>query len=122
MVAVIELDDRSHERRDRQDADARKTKAVVDAGLRLVRIPAGNLPPKEKLREIIDADKAPPDDRSENPKTHRFVPAESELRLADDWGSAHTDAPKVDHERAAMRALKVGALKMVLGGAVTRHP
>ena len=116
VVAVIELDDRSHERRDRQDADARKTKALVDAGLRLVRIPAGNLPPEEELREIIDADRVPSGDRSENPKTHRFVAAEPELRLAGDWGSTHTDAPKMNHEPAAIRALKVGALKMVLAG------
>jgi Protein of unknown function (DUF2726) len=115
VVAVIELDDRSHERRDRQDADARKTKALVDAGLRLVRIPAGNLPSKEELREIIDADRVPSGDRSENPKMHSFA-AEPELRLAGDWGSTHPDAPKVHHEREAMRALKVGALKMVLVG------
>src|SRR6267378_593825 len=68
VVAVIELDDRSHERRDRQDADARKTKALVDAGLRLVRIPAGALPSREKLREIIDVDWARPGDRSESSK------------------------------------------------------
>jgi hypothetical protein len=118
VVAVIELDDRSHERRDRQDADARKTKALVDAGLRLVRIPAGNLPSKEKLREIIDAGRVPSGDRSENPKMHSFIAAEPELRLACDRGSTHTDAPRVNHERAAMRALKVGALKMVLAGIV----
>jgi len=118
VVAVIELDDRSHERRVRQDADARKTKALVDAGLRLVRIPAGNLPSKEELREIIDADRVPSGDRSENPKMHSFIAAEPELRLAGDWGGTHTGAPRVNHERAAMRALKVGALKMVLAGIV----
>jgi Protein of unknown function (DUF2726) len=118
VVCAIELDDRSHERRDRQDADARKTKALVDAGLRLVRIPPGELPSEERLREMVDANRAPSGDRSENPKMHRFVAAKPELRLADDWGSTHTDAPKVDHERAAMRALKVGALKMVLAGVV----
>src|SRR5882762_3122585 len=67
VVAVIELDDRSHERRDRQDADARKTKALVDAGLRLVRIPAGALPSEEELREIIDGDR-PPGEHSASPK------------------------------------------------------
>ena len=118
VVAVIELDDRSHERRDRQDADARKTKALVDAGLRLVRIPAGNLPSNEKLREIIGADRVPSGDRSENPKMHNFVAAEPELRLVGDWGGTHTGAPRVNHERAAMRALKAGVLKMVLAGIV----
>jgi Protein of unknown function (DUF2726) len=41
VVAVIELDDGSHRRRDRQYADARKAKTLVDAGVKLVRIPAG---------------------------------------------------------------------------------
>jgi uncharacterized protein DUF2726 len=118
VVAVIELDDRSHERRARQDSDARKTKALVDAGLRLVRIPAGALPSEEELREIIDADRAASGGRSGNPKLHRFVPEEPELRLADDWGSAQTDAPGVDHDRAASRAVKVAVLRMVLGGVV----
>jgi hypothetical protein len=118
VIAVIELDDRSHQRRDRQDADARKTKALVDAGLRLVRIPAGALPSEEELREIIDADRAPSGGRSGNPQFHRFVPEEPELRLADDWGSAQTNAPGVDHDRAASRAMKVAVLRMVLGGGV----
>jgi hypothetical protein len=117
VVAIIELDDRSHERRDRQDADARKTKALVDAGLRLVRIPAGDLPSEEELREIIDADRGSPRERSEIPKIH-FVPRETELRLAPDWGSAPTSAPRADHEGAASRAVKVAVLRMVLGGVV----
>jgi hypothetical protein len=118
VVAVIELDDRSHERRDRQDADARKTKALVDAGLRLVRIPAGVLPSEEELREIIGAERASPGERSEIPKIHHFVPPESELRLAPDWGGAPTFAPREDHEGSAPRALKVAVVKMVLGGVV----
>ena len=117
VVAVIELDDRSHGRRDRQDADARKTKALVDAGLRLVRIPAGNLPSEEELREIIDADR-PAGGRSESLKMNRFVPAEPELRLADDWGSVQTYTPRLDRDRAESRAIRSIALKMVLGGVV----
>jgi hypothetical protein len=116
VSAVIELDDRSHERRDRQDADARKNKALADAGIRLVRVPAGALPSEEKLREIIDGDRTP-SDRSDTPNLH-FVPAESELRLADDWGHVQIDTPGVDHEPAALRAVKMIALKMVLGGVV----
>jgi hypothetical protein len=118
VVAVIELDDRSHERRDRQDADARKTKALIDAGLRLVRIPAGALPSEEELREIIDADRASPRERSAIPKIQHFVPPEPELRLAPDWGSAPTFAPRADREGAASRAVKVAVVKMVLGGVV----
>ena len=44
IVAVIELDDPSHAQPHRQDADARKTKAVESAGLTFVRIPAGPIP------------------------------------------------------------------------------
>jgi hypothetical protein len=117
VVAVIELDDRSHERRDRQDADARKTKALVDAGLRLVRIPAGVLPSEDELREIIDGDRTSTRESFEIPKM-RLVPAQPELRLAEDWGSAQTYAPRADHEREASRAVKVAVLKMVLGGVV----
>jgi very-short-patch-repair endonuclease len=55
VVAVIELDDSPHAATDRQDADRRKTKAVESAGLRLVRIPAGELPSHDELRELIEA-------------------------------------------------------------------
>jgi hypothetical protein len=89
VVAVIELDDRSHERADRQGADARKNKALADAGLRLVRIPAGGLPSEGKLREIMGADGLL-GDRLGIPEFQRFVPAESELRFADDWASLRT--------------------------------
>ncbi len=54
IVAVVELDDRSHENPLRRAADARKTKALSDAGLRLVRIPAGPLPSVGRLREIME--------------------------------------------------------------------
>ena len=117
VVAVIELDDRSHERRTRQDADARKTKALVDAGLRLVRIPAGTLPSEEELRDIIDADR-PSGEHSERPKMHRFLPVEPELRLADDWVAAPMDTPGMDHEPAALGAVRVAVLKMILAGVV----
>jgi hypothetical protein len=117
VVAVIELDDRSHERRDRQDADARKTKALVDAGLRLVRIPAGALPSENELREMIDAD-TPSGEHSASPKMNRFVPTEPELRLADDWVTAPADTPSMDHESAGSRAVRVAALKMILAGVV----
>jgi hypothetical protein len=56
VVAVIELDDRSHTRPDRQYADARKNKALADAGIRLVRVPAGRSPSEEDLRALINAD------------------------------------------------------------------
>ena len=37
VLVVIELDDRSHDRKDRQKADGRKNKALQDAGVRLIR-------------------------------------------------------------------------------------
>jgi len=117
VVAVIELDDRSHKRRDRQDADARKTKALVDAGLRLVRIPAGALPSEEELREIIDADR-PSGEHSASQKMNHFVPTEPELRLADDWVTASADTSSTDLKRTASRAVRVAALKLVLAGMV----
>ena len=51
VVAVIELDDSTHAHPNRQDADARKTKAIVDAGLQLVRLPTGPIPSIESLRQ-----------------------------------------------------------------------
>ncbi len=54
IVTVIELDDRSHFWPKRQRADARKNKALADAGIRLVRIPAGALPSEDTLRGLID--------------------------------------------------------------------
>jgi hypothetical protein len=58
VIAVIELDDRSHERADRRRADARKNKALADAGIRLVRIPAGRLPTEDDLRKLVNAEGA----------------------------------------------------------------
>jgi Protein of unknown function (DUF2726) len=55
VIAIIELDDPSHKRADRQYADARKNKALANAGLRLIRIPAGTLPSEDDLRKLIDA-------------------------------------------------------------------
>lgn len=59
IVTVIELDDRTHFRADRKRADARKTKALADAGLRLVRIPPGPIPPLGKLKSLIEEAGAP---------------------------------------------------------------
>jgi Protein of unknown function (DUF2726) len=58
VVTVIELDDRTHVWPKRKAADSRKNKALADAGIRLVRIPAGRLPSEDDLRALIDADGA----------------------------------------------------------------
>ena len=44
IVAAIELDDATHERADRREADARKTHALQSAGIQLVRWNAKALP------------------------------------------------------------------------------
>lgn len=119
VVTVIELDDRSHEPLSRQYADARKSKALADAGIRLVRIPAGNLPSAEELRSIIDADS----DSSEGTNREnepRCAPDESDLRLADDWGHVPVDPGKgsattEDSERAVrMYLLKAAGSAIIL--------
>jgi hypothetical protein len=56
VLAVIELDDSTHARADRQDRDRRKTRAVEAAGLRLVRLEAGPIPSEGELRARIDSD------------------------------------------------------------------
>jgi hypothetical protein len=55
VVVVIELDDRTHAWPKRKAADARKNKALADARIRLVRIPAGRLPSPDTLRALVDA-------------------------------------------------------------------
>lgn len=52
IVAAIELDDATHERADRRDADARKTHALQSAGVHLVRWQAKALP---SVRDIPGA-------------------------------------------------------------------
>lgn len=60
VVAIIELDDSSHAATERQNADRRKTKAVESAGLRFVRIPAGELPSNDELRKLIEGNDVEP--------------------------------------------------------------
>jgi hypothetical protein len=103
VVAVIELDDRSHLRADRQAADARKNKALADAGIRLVRIPAGRLPSEHFLRALVDGDGRGHDSSKETP----------ELSLAQDTYSPERDE-SADDSSAVSRELKRVVLKAVL--------
>jgi very-short-patch-repair endonuclease len=48
IVAAIELDDSSHKRKDRVAADAKKTKALESAGIKLIRF--RQMPTEEELR------------------------------------------------------------------------
>jgi hypothetical protein len=65
VLAVIELDDRTHAWPKRKAADARKNKALADARIRLVRIPAGRLPSPDTLRALVDAGAAEEGTREE---------------------------------------------------------
>ncbi len=53
IVAVIELDDSSHERQDRQVADAKKDKALADAGIPIVRWNVKSFPEIATIQEKI---------------------------------------------------------------------
>jgi hypothetical protein len=53
IVAAIELDDSSHLRVDRQDADARKGHALMSAGVPLIRWQVGKLPDAGSIRSAL---------------------------------------------------------------------
>jgi SAM-dependent methyltransferase len=107
VVAVIELDDRSHERADRQYADARKNKALADAGLRLVRISAGTLPSEDALRALVDGDGT----------VEEGVREETVLSLAESVDIYPAESSHVwrDDSSAELRELKRVALKAIAG-------
>jgi very-short-patch-repair endonuclease len=44
IVAVIELDDATHQKEDRKAADAKKDKALISAGIRIIRWQANTIP------------------------------------------------------------------------------
>lgn len=54
MVAVIELDDRSHLLKRRREADQRKNKALKAAGIRLIRIQTSHLPNSVQLFSLLE--------------------------------------------------------------------
>jgi LPXTG-motif cell wall-anchored protein len=53
IVAAIELDDASHDRSDRREADARKTHALNSAGIQLVRWQARALPDLQAIASAL---------------------------------------------------------------------
>jgi hypothetical protein len=53
VVAAIELDDASHDRRDRRIADAKKELALRSAGLPLIRWTVATLPSEDEIRAAI---------------------------------------------------------------------
>lgn len=64
IVAVIELDDASHEKADRQAADAKKDKALSSAGIRIVRWQAKSIPDEAAIKAMfVHAQPGIPPDR-----------------------------------------------------------
>lgn len=55
IIAVIELDDATHEREDRQKADAKKDKALNAANIPIIRWQAKSLPDEETIKNTIAA-------------------------------------------------------------------
>ena len=55
IVAVIELDDASHEREDRKLADAKKDKALSSAGIRIIRWQAGAIPDEATIKAAFQS-------------------------------------------------------------------
>lgn len=53
IVAVIELDDVSHEKADRQAADAKKDKALRSAGIRVVRWSVKSMPDEAAIKAAL---------------------------------------------------------------------
>lgn len=57
IVAVIELDDSSHEREDRKIADAKKDKALSSAGIPIIRWQAAAMPDEEVIKSVLALNK-----------------------------------------------------------------
>lgn len=113
LVAVIELDDRTHEWPKRQAADARKNKALADAGIKLVRVPAGRLPSQDTLRALIDA----------NGMAAGKPHGDTVLSLAEAAGTYSADSPEDRRDRSSAKsnelkpvALKAAAVAVLLFG------
>ncbi|OAM31921.1 DUF2726 domain-containing protein [Eikenella corrodens] len=52
-LLVIELDDATHEKADRQDADRRKKLALASAGIKIIRWRRPDVPSTEQIRSIV---------------------------------------------------------------------
>jgi very-short-patch-repair endonuclease len=58
IVAVIELDDASHDRNDRRVADAKKDRALTAAGIRIIRWQTKAIPEDASIKEQVLTDQA----------------------------------------------------------------
>lgn len=53
VLAVIELDDKSHNRQDRKSADTKKDKALNAAGIKIIRWKVNNVPDDAGIKQAI---------------------------------------------------------------------
>ncbi|EMT6213806.1 DUF2726 domain-containing protein [Pseudomonas aeruginosa] len=53
VIAAIELDDSTHQKAARQEADRRKDKATADAGVKMIRWNVKNLPDSVAIQEVV---------------------------------------------------------------------
>jgi very-short-patch-repair endonuclease len=53
VLAVVELDDRSHDHPRRQDADRRKTEVLEAAGIPVIRVNGAALPAERELVRML---------------------------------------------------------------------
>jgi very-short-patch-repair endonuclease len=114
VIAVIELDDGSHQRADRQRADARKNKALADAGIRLVRIPAGRLPTEDDLRKLVNAEEAVEDSPEEETVLSLVQTVDTYEEISTHEWRDDSSAESRELKRVALKAIAVAIL--LLGG------
>jgi hypothetical protein len=74
VVAAIELDDRTHEKASRVEADAKKKKALSAAGVALVRWSVSALPDENAIRRALASE--------ERPVHHSSRPAQKSVQVA----------------------------------------
>jgi hypothetical protein len=114
VIAVVELDDRSHERADRRRTDARKNKALADAGIRLVRIPAGRLPSDDDLRTLVDAEGAVEEGAQEETVLSLVETVDTYDEISAHGWRDGSNAESLELKRVVLKAVAVAIL--LLGG------
>lgn len=53
IIAVIELDDKSHEREERVKADEKKNQALTSANIRIIRWKIQDMPDEKTIRQVL---------------------------------------------------------------------
>lgn len=53
IVAAIELDDKTHEKTSRIEADSKKDKALSDAGIKIIRWNVNTMPNEATIRQVL---------------------------------------------------------------------